>query len=196
MKLDNTEIISYISIAVIIISLFFIGAEITGYAVTENETAIVNVTISTSAALEFTTALLDFGSGYVNAGQAGATINSDGTVTDGTWAVQNGELVLDNIGNINLSLTLSTNKTVADFIDGLNPTFKAKVSDTAGNTGACTGTQTFSSYAEVNQTLQTACGKLAFGGDFDEIDINFELYIPNDAEGAKTIGIIAIGTTL
>lgn len=196
MKLDRTEIISYISVAVIVISLFFIGTEITGYAVTENETAIVNVTILTSAALNFSTALLDFGPGYVNVGQVGATIDSEGNQGEGTWAAQTGELVLENIGNINVSLTLSTNKTVADYIGGTSPTFEAKVSNTTGNTGACTGTQVFGSYAEINQTLQAACGKLAFDGDFDEIDINFRLYIPNDAEGAKTIGIIAIGTTL
>ena len=182
--------------AVIAISLFFIGTEITGYAVTANETGVVDVTITTSAALNFSTAILDFGSGAVNTGEPGATIDSESTVTDGTWGVTSGELVLENIGNVNVSLTLSTNKTVDDFIGGTSPTFKAKTSDKAGNTGACSGAvETFDgSYIEINQTLQIACSTLEFDVDRDEINIDFELFIPNDASGSKTIGIVAIGT--
>jgi len=195
MKLDKIEIVSYSAIVVIVVSLFFIGIGITGYAVTSNQTAVVNVTITSSGALNFTTALLDFGSGAVTGGAGGATIDSEGTVTDGSWSTTTGELVLENIGNVNVSLTLSTNKSVDDFIGGTSPTFKAKTADKSGNTGACTGTETFdSAYAEINQTLQTACGDFGFDGAVDEIDIDFEIYVPNDALGAKTIGIVAIGT--
>jgi len=194
MKINITEIIGYFAIAVILISLFSIGTKITGFAVTDNETGVVNVTISGSGALNFTTAILDFGAGAVNGGQAGATINSEGSQGEGTWAAQNGQLVLENIGNVNVSLTLSTNKSVADFIGGTSPTFKAKTTDSASNTGACTGTETFSSYATINTTLQTACSVFGYSSALDEIDIDFELYIPNDATGEKTVGIVAIGT--
>ncbi|MFH1521366.1 MAG: hypothetical protein ABIF18_00235 [archaeon] len=196
MKLDNAEIVSYVSIAVIVISLFFIGTEITGFAVTENETGLVNVTITTSAALNFTTALLDFGSGYVTTG-LGATLQSNGTGLNTSWsgAKTAEQLVLENIGNVNVSLTLSTNKSVDDFIGGTSPTFKAMTADTSENTGACTGTETFDgSYADIDGTLQTACSNFGYGADYDSIDIDFELYIPSDALGAKTVGIIAIGT--
>ena len=103
----------------------------TGFAVTSNQTGLVNVTISASGALNFTTALLDFGTGAVTGGQSGATINSESSVTGGTWTPIAGQLVLENIGNINVSLTLSTNKTVDDFIGGTSPTFKAKVADSS-----------------------------------------------------------------
>jgi hypothetical protein len=192
MKTNLTQIIGYLAIAAILISLFFIGTKITGLVVTANETALVNVTISGAGALNFTTDVLDFGAGAVNVGQLGATINSEGSQGEGTWAAQNGQLVLENIGNENVSLTLSTNKSVDSFIGGSSPTFKAKVSDK--DAGACTGTQTFSSYAEINTTLQTACAVFGYAAALDEINIDFQLYIPNDAAGEKTVKIIAIGT--
>ena len=191
--MNYTEVLSYISIAVIVVSLFFIGTELTGFAVTDNETGIVNVTIASSAALNFTTDLLDFGSGAVTGGAAGATIDSEGTVTNGDWAAQNGELVLENIGNVNVTLNISSNKTVDDFIGGSSPTFKAKVSDVSGETGSCTGTQTFSSYSDIGLTPLTACGVFGYADAADSVDIDFELYIPSDSSGAKTVGIIAIG---
>jgi len=197
MKTNITEVLGYLAIAVIIISLFFISIRFTGYDVTSNQTGVVNVTISGAGALNFSTALLDFGTGAVVGGQAGATLQSNGTGLNASWTgpKTTGQLVLENIGNVNVSLTLSTNKTVADFIGGTAPTFKAIVADKSEKTGACTGTQTFSSYATINQTLQTACAVFGYASAVDEIDIDFELYIPNDAiTGGRTIGIVAIGT--
>ena len=190
--MKNLEIISYISIAVIAVSLFFIGTEITGFA-TVNDTGIVNVTIETSAALNFSTELLDFGSGAVTGGAAGATLSSvgAGSTTDGTWVVNAGQLLLENIGNINVSLNLTTNKSVADFIGGTSPTFKAIVSD--NETGSCTGTQTFSSLADITTSQQIACDVFGYEDSADLINIDFEIYIPNNAVGAKTVGIVALG---
>jgi len=191
--MKGLEIISYISITVIAISLFFIGTELTGFA-TVNDTGVVNVTIETSAALNFSTALLDFGSGAVTGGAAGATLTSvgAGSTTDGTWTVQAGQLVLENIGNVNVSLNLTSNKTVADFIGGTSPTFKAVVTD--NETGSCNGTQSFSTLADISTTQQIACDILGFADTADTINIDFEIYIPNNALGAKTVGIVATGT--
>lgn len=190
--MKNLEAISYVSIAIIAVSLFFIGTELTGFA-TVNDTGVVNVTISTSAALNFSTALLDFGSGAVSGGAAGATLTSvgAGSTTDGTWTVQPGQLILENIGNVNVTLNLTSNKTVADFIDGTDPTFKAIVTD--NETGSCTGTQTFSSLTDITTSQQTACGVFGFADAADRINVDFEIYIPNNAVGAKTVGIVALG---
>jgi hypothetical protein len=192
MKPNPTEIIGYFAIAIILISLFFIGTKITGLAVTSNETGIVNVTITGAGALNFTTALLDFGAGAVTGG-SGATLDSEGTVTNGDWSATTGELVLENIGNVNVTLTLSTNKSVDDFIGGSSPTFKAKVTNTSGHTTSCVGANFSGSYETIDQTLKNACTPLTFLNN-DTIDIDFELFIPNDAAGAKTVGIVAIGT--
>lgn len=193
MKISMLDFISYVAIFVIVVSLFFIGMKVTGYATSNNETGVVNVTITSSAALSFTTAFLDFGNGAVSGGQPGATINSESSVTGGTWSPVSGQLVLENVGNVNVSLTLSTNKSVASFIGGTSPTFKAKVSDKEA--GACTGGN-FTGYHDINQTLQVACSNFAYDDSLDTINIDFELYIPSDAVGAKTVGVVAIGTSV
>ena len=194
--MDKFEVISYISIAIIAISLFFIGTEVTGFAVTDNQTGIVNVTIQTSAALNFTVDVFDFGNGSVNGSGPNATLYSNGTVIDGSWTPVDGNLTLENIGNVNVSLNLSTNESVADFIGGSSQSFKALTNNS--EPGSCTGSGsnvTFNgSYAEINLTPQTACEIFALEEGNDEITIDFELVIPNDASGNKSVGIVAIGT--
>ena len=192
--MNTSETISYISIAVIVISLFFIGTELTGFATT-NDTGVVNVTIGASAAISFTTSFLDFGSGAVTPG-AVAVLDSESTVTNGTWTPVTGELVLENIGNVVVTLQLQTDKNASDFIGGSsNQAFEAKVANQTGNTGACTGPNVFSSYAPINETLQDACGtSFNFDINSDEIIIDFSMSIPDDATGTRTIEIKAVGT--
>jgi len=191
--MKSTEAITYTSIAVIVISLFFIGTELTGFA-TGNGTGLVNVTISTSAEINFTTALLDFGVGAVTPGEI-AILNSEGTNTSWSGNATTGELVLENIGNTNLTLQLVTDKSPDDFIGGTTPTFQAKVANQSGNTGACTGTNIFSSYANINTTIQSACGTFfGYEAALDEIIIDFSMNISDDAQGAKTVTITAVGT--
>ncbi len=192
---NNNAIISYVSIAIIVISLFFIGVRFTGYAVTNNETGVVNVTIQTSAALNFTTDLLDFGAGTITPGSR-ALVWTNGTAVAWTPAVANptGQLVLENIGNVNLSVTLQTNKTAVDFLGGTDPGFGAQVADDPNAIGSCTGNQTFASYAPINETAQLACQSLGYAPNQDTVDINFFINISDNAIGAKTVGIVAIGT--
>lgn len=196
--MKTLETINYISIAVIVVSLFFIGTELTGFA-TVNDTGVVNVTIGESASISFTTSFLDFGTGAVTPG-AVAILDSEGTVTNGTWTPITGELVLENIGNVVVTLQLQADKNASAFISGSSSqAFEAKVADNpgnGGNTGACTGTNVFlGSYAPINETLQDVCGT-AFGflDETDEIIIDFRLSIPDDATGTRTIQITAIGT--
>ena len=191
-----TESIKYVSIAVIAVSLFFIGVNLTGHATTDTETGAVNVTIDQSGALNFTTTLLNFGSGSVTGGEDGANLSSvgPGSTIGGTWTNQSGQLALENIGNVNVSLTLNSNNTAADFIGGVSPTFKAKVSNKTGNAFACTGAGNFSTYQAINLSLTRTCTTFGYESGVDEIEINFQLYIPNDATGDKATGITAIGT--
>jgi hypothetical protein len=184
--------IAYVSIAVIAISLFFIGAEITGFA-TYNSTAVVNVTIQTSAGINFTTAFLDFGSGTVTPGKTAVLDSTATTNTFWTGGETTGELVLKNIGNEDLTLQLKTDKSVGDFIIA-GATMEALVADNSGHSGACTGANAFSSYAEITTSLQTACGTAFAYDPTDEIIIDFRLNIPSSALGPKTMTITAVGT--
>jgi len=194
MKSDNESIIIYVSIAVIIISLFFIGTKTTGYALTD--TGVVNVSIATSASLNFSTALLDFGAGSITPGQT-AIINSEGVNTGSYWSgtAPTSGLILENNGNVNVSFTLKSNKSAATFIGGTTPDFQVKV--TNNETGSCsTITSNFSSYSTITTSEQTACSNFAYGTAMDSVAIDVQLTINDDATGTKTVGITATATAV
>lgn len=192
MKGDSSEIVSYIAIAVIVISLFFIGMNITGHALVE--TGIVNVTIESAASINFETALLDLGNGTVTPGQA-ATVASE-PATNAYWSgtQATGELILENNGNVNVSFTLMSNKSAADFIGGTSPAFKVKVSQ--NETGSCGSTANFTSYQDITTSQQIACNNLGFEPTQDSIMIDAELTISDNAAGSKTVGVTATATAI
>ncbi|MFA5061020.1 MAG: hypothetical protein WC494_01750 [Candidatus Pacearchaeota archaeon] len=188
---DITSIVGYVAIIVIVISLAFIGFRITGLATTD--TATINVTITNFTAINFTTDFVNLGSGSVNAGESGATINTEGSVTGGSWTPVSTPLVLENIGNTNATIDIISSKNAATFIGGDTPTFKIKVGDTSGNTGACQSNGA-ATYTEIGTNNITICNPLQFDSDVDEIDIDVELYIPSDATGSKTTTLTAYAT--
>lgn len=195
--MKTLEVITYTSIIAIVVSLFFIGTELTGFTFA-NDTGVVNVTIGTSGAISFTSAFLDFGTGTVSPTQV-AVIDSEGGNYGAYWTGggTTGELVLENIGNVNLTLQLQTDKNASDFIGGsANQAFEAKVADGPSDTGACTGTNVFGSgYFTINETLQDVCGTaFRYENNTDEIIIDFNMTIPDDATGTRTIQIKAVGT--
>ena len=191
MKTNSTQIIGYLSIAVILISLFFIGAKITGH-VTADPSGIVNVTIDTSAAINFTTAVVDFGTGTVISGTA--KLQSNGTGLNESWngIGTAGELVLVNIGNVNVTLELAASQDAEAFI-GAGATFSAMVKNTTGHTTSCVASNFSGNFQPINTTTQTACSLLTYSGN-NSIDIDFEMQIPLDAVGTKTNTIIATAT--
>jgi len=142
--MNSEKLITYLSIAVIVVSLFFIGVKITGYAT--EDTGIVNVTIESSASIVFETALLDLGNGTVTPGTT-ATVDSESGNDNWDGDQASGQLVLENNGNVNVSFTLKSNVSATDFIGGTTPAFKLKV--TNNETGSCGDTANFTSYEEI-----------------------------------------------
>jgi len=172
-----------------------IGMQFTGNVVTDE--AVVNVTVSESAAINFTVALVDFSSGSVNNGSAGATLETgvDSATAEGTWTGTQSALTLQNIGNVNVTLGLMANKIAADYLGGTSPTFKYKVTDGASDSGACVSNGA-STYTEFTTNNAVACSPLQFQDSADEIDLDIQLYIPSDSNtGTQTATITATGTT-
>ena len=190
----KSNITMYISICAIVVSLFLIGVKMTGYA-TVNDQAVVNVTIISSAAINFTTDFIDFGAGIVNPGELGATLNTENSVTLGNWTPISSGLVLQNIGNVNVSLNFSTDKTPAQFLAGTNPLFQLKVTNTSTDVGACTGTAgMLADYVNVSTTEVESCSLFEFNDTKDSIDVDVQIYIPSDSNtGEQTITVIAEG---
>ena len=194
MKFSKEDIISYIAIFVIVVSLSSIGMQLTGYAAVSSEQAIVNVTVSTSAAINFTTSLVEFGSGSVNNGTAGSILETGESPIGGTWTETPPALILQNIGNVDITLSLEADSAAAAYLGGTTPTFEYKISNSSSNDGSCNGNSA-SAYTAFTTGPVVVCSPIYANDSKDEIDIDIKLYIPSDSNvGTQTATITATGT--
>lgn len=193
MKPKTLNIFAWVAIVVIAISLVNLGLQLTGFAI--DDMAIVNISVASSAAINFTTDLLDFGSGGVNMGKSVAVINSEGSVTDGNWTAVNGQLVLENIGNQNVSLAIQSDKDAAAYLGGTSPSFKFKTVEST-KPGSCVGGDAIT-YTEISTSPDTVCTTFPFDDSMDIIEIEIELTIPSDSlTGDQQAVITATGTAI
>ena len=195
---DNTVLIIAVlaviaSLAVAGFGYYSISPKVSGFAL--SSTGTMNLTITQTADINFTATNINWGSGIVNATKAGAVLDSDaGTVINGTWTAVSTPLVLENIGNVNVTLTLNSSL-AAQFI-GAGASYKLKIADKTGNSNACL-TNGFSSYLEVSGTNQNACSDFGFLDSRDEIEIDVRLYIPyNVSTGTKGAMITATASAI
>jgi hypothetical protein len=173
------DYLAYASLVVIVLALlyFSFGAKITGHV---TDTATVNVTIDSTAAINFTVDSLNFGSGGVTTGKPYATINSEGTVTDGSWSPTNQNLTLENIGNRNVTLYLSAGMTAAAYLGGKDPLYQFKFNN--AEAGSCVNA------SATNVWINTStgegvylCSNFLAEESKDSINIGVQLVIPSDS---------------
>src|SRR3989338_4497832 len=83
-------------------------------------TGTVNVSLQATTNLNVTQTFTDFGVGYVTTNTFGARVNSTGNKTN--WTVIGVfnplNLQLENIGNVNLSVSVSADKSAANYLGG------------------------------------------------------------------------------
>ena len=189
MKLSRDEMISYAAVLVIVVSLASIGMQLTGFA-TYNDTAVVNVTITSLAAINFTADFIDFGEGVVN--NSGTTLNTNGTAPiSGNWSQITDNLTLENIGNVNVSLGLLADKDADAFLGGASPLFQYYITEDLAD--SCTGGTT-GVYTDFTMSNVTVCPNFPFNDAMDRIAIDIMLYIPSDSfTGEQTATITATG---
>lgn len=194
MNTNTLQITTYVSIAVIAISLFFIGTELTGNAL--SDTGIVNVTIDSSASIIFQSSLLNFGNGTITPGETAIVNSSGGKNAYWTGTAPTTGLILENNGNINVSFTLMANKTAAQFIGGTNPQLELMVSN--NESGSCSSITNYTTYAAAttDPTQTLACENFSFEEGHDSVIIDAQLTMSSDATGAKTVGITATATAI
>lgn len=154
---------------------------LTGH-VTANGTIYINIT--SSAAINFSTSVISWGNGSLTAGSTYANLStSTGTVTGGTWVPVAQGFVVDNIGNINLSVTVLAGKTNATFIGGTGPRYKYNITNVEA--GSCVNATGFNlgEFYDTNITSPGtyACSNLSYVDSRDSIRIDIFLGIPYDA---------------
>ncbi|MBS3081608.1 hypothetical protein J4416_01555 [Candidatus Pacearchaeota archaeon] len=192
--MDN-KFLGVLLVVVLITSLFSLGlvylsarslfGVISGHATSTGE---ANLSVETSATINFTTNTISWGSGRVNAGSSSAGLNTFAinNVTNGNWTLQQGGgLRIQNLGNLNVSLNLSGTKTAAQLIGGTGPSYLWNISNV--ETDSCrnaTGGVSFLNlnvFYAVNTSTAEYCRFFQFNDSQDTIRIDFNLTIPSDS---------------
>jgi len=192
-------ILAGLSILFFILTVFFPGtlskAGFTGFAIAGNTTAgIVNITIEQNLIINFTTDIIDWGSGRVDAGANNATLDTSRTtpatkMLNGNWTGgytnKTKGLVLENIGNVNATIYIKTANNATTFLGGTNPLYQFNVSN--NETGSCVNATGFalSAYLDVNYTAGDGtkiCEPLKYLPTSNQIRIHVLLRVPTDSK--------------
>lgn len=189
--MESENFLLTIALIAVVISAFGLGFT---YITLENfrenwltgfvtSTGTVNVSIATSASINFTTNLINWGSGTVSNNSVAALLDtSTGTVTNGTWTPVSNGFVIENSGNVNVSLNLKTSNNAAAFIGGTSPSYKFNVSN-AEATSCTSGSFSLGAWTDVNTTDPgtLVCNPLNFLDTKDSVRVDIQLLIPYDS---------------
>lgn len=176
--------VSIVAAGITYFSVSNIVTQITGLA----STGIINLTVETSAAINFSTALVTWNNGTVGTGCTKATLTSYETnnVTCGNWVLQPvGGLRIENVGNVNISMNITVGKNASNFISGAGAGYEINI--TNSETSACTnGTFAFTfgklyvaNTSGVNgKGVILNCNPFQYISTADVIRLDFNLTIP------------------
>ena len=187
MKADNLLLtIAIIAVVVAACGVGFTYYETGGFWITgHGTTGIANLTVDTAASVNFTIQLIDWANGTVDDGKDSATllsIEGANNVTDGSWILQTeGGFQIANIGNVNVSLNLSTNNTAATFLGGSSPSYQLNVTNL--NTSACNGSAgyTVGEWTNCLTAGVMVCDVFQKDTDKDHIRIDLKLVVPSNS---------------
>lgn len=145
------------------------------------DTARLNLSVTSNAAINFTTRNISFGTGYVNAGSLAGKLDTTATANEnvtGFDQVSNG-FVLENIGNVNVSLNLSFGKDAASFLGGTSPSYRFNVTNVeASSCTVATEYGTLGSWATASTTMVDVCNVFMRDSGSDTVRIDIELILP------------------
>jgi hypothetical protein len=198
-------VISLVSVGIVYYSVTNLITKVSGFATSTGDT---NLTVKTSAEVNFTTFILNWSDGQVDSSATFSILDSSaGTVTDGNWTAVSGGLILENIGNVNVTLDIAAGKTPANFIGGTNPYYMWNITNNEAN--SCinsTGDGTadvednmtfFGVYNHTTTTTTKVCPFFKYIAAADVIEIDFNLTIPSDSlTGALTDTITMTATAI
>jgi len=184
------------------------GININAAATTDQAVARINIT--SRASINFTIDRVDWGTGSVNESASYCTLNTEGlnpasNCTNFTTVTQG--LRLENDGNRNVALNISTNNTPAQFIGGFNPVYQWKFtnneSDSCGSQGvgsSCVTNATAlqpQNYSTVSTTPTQVCPCFRAADPSDLIGIELQIRVPADSyTGLRDSTITAVGTAI
>jgi hypothetical protein len=206
-------VIVCLSLAVTIFSTGFFyfalkGDRFTGAATTDQARARVNIT--TRASINFTIDSVDWGSGYVNDSATYCQLNSEGlnnpvNCTNFTTVYEG--LRLENDGNRNVEINISSNNSAAQFLGGTGALYDWKFanneSDSCGSKGIganCvtnTSALSFQNYTSVSTSPVMFCPCFRAANPSDFLNLELQIRIPSDSySGLRESTIVAVATAI
>tara|TARA_Y100000034_G_scaffold106497_1_gene135261 strand:- start:1830 stop:2498 length:669 start_codon:yes stop_codon:yes gene_type:complete len=205
--------ISVLAAGVTYLSVENLTQKLSGY-VTVGE---ANLTVETLAQVNFTEWSVNWTSGRVSPGSVSASLFTEGTgtVTGGNWTAASG-LLVENIGNVNVSLNFTVSQNASEmiggsFVAGKTPIFEWNLSDGDTESNSCTNiagnanSATMDVYKAANTTVATGynsalavgCAVFRFEAANDLVRIDFNITIPEDSlTGKRGNTITATATAL
>ncbi len=186
-----------------------LGTGVTGFDVLTS-TGNISAYVSTNAAINFTTNATDFGTGTVHdsCNACNMYTNNGGTgYTDSVCCVSfsgaNNGLVVENVGNRNVTLDFQFNKNAASFIGGTNPLFRINVSE--GESGSCDNSSggpgsglaaTWNNtYANVPTSQLEVCDKFRPDNSTDKLVVNINITIPDNSQTGPLDAVVTATAT-
>ena len=171
---------------------------VTGLATQYNTSGTTNFSLQSSVSIIFRVANVNFGTGYVNANGTGCDITTNATSGWNTTGNCLGGLtnaspfIIENNGNVNVSLGLNSSANASVFIGGTvpAPVFQWAVSN--NETSSCYGTLSDQAWTNVNWSggPKTVCTNLSFADANDTIRLDIKVLIPEDAPQSLHIATI------
>ena len=172
-------------------------------------TSRLNITVAPNLIINYSVNLTYFGSGVVTSGLDNATLYTNGTVAGGSWAGTSSGLVLENLGNVNVSIQLQAGANNTGLIGGTagggpqyqwtfnNSKAGSCVNNTGGNpnnTAAGFSGNAAYFFVNVNNTSggTWVCNNFSSVSDKNQMRIDFYLVVPRDS---KTGGLTDTITT-
>ena len=187
-----------LAMAVVAVAVSVLAAGITYFTVANlvstitgfGTTGETNLTVETLTQVNFTTASINFQSGRVTPGGSAASLYTigTGTVTGGNWTAAGG-LILQNAGNVNVSLNLTADRTATQFIAGTNPAYEWNITNNEANSCLNSSgvgsdfTYWLNEFYPPNTTVDTGfvCPRFRFEAANDQIRIDINLTIPENS---------------
>ncbi len=181
----------------------------TGFATSADDSGQAQINVSAELSIRFNQAVINFGTGYVNASSTYCPLGTNGTTpqmglcVDFNTTIDEGNLTIENTGNLVANLSLNFTKDADAFIGGTTPEFKYRVTEPREDE-SCLGPSRNASnvdgaYANTNfdnvveDTYQAICDNFLFDNGNDELHVELFVRVPeNSLQGAQTVQIEAI----
>ncbi len=159
--------------------------KLTGYG----STGYVNVTVESISTINVTATDCDFGSGYIITGNVSALLESNGSKYGWSGAGTTNPLVIRNDGNTNLTVNVSSGKTLAQFYgadcSGESCTYQFWSAN--NESGSCTSGLAAYPGTSMDTGNKTVCSLMRHQDEMDEVTIQCRLNLTQSIPvGTKT----------